>query len=85
MSCWHMIELRHFSGFSINSSILVGLWDTGKVSAADLSVIYAGKALSSRSLVYFMVRARDNSNRARDWSCPATFEIGLLQPSGWSA
>ena len=62
------------------------LWDSGKVSSNDTSnVVYAGAALTSRKSVVWDVRAWDGAGAAGDWSAPASFEIGLLANSDWSA
>ena len=62
------------------------LWNTGKVkSDQSLWVHYAGKALSSRSLVYWKVRIWDETNNASPWSEEASFGIGLLNITDWKA
>ena len=62
------------------------LWDSGKVASSDDSnIAYAGAALTSRETVAWDVRVWDASGSAGDWSPPASFEMGLLSNSDWSA
>lgn len=62
------------------------LWDTGKVSGANISVQYAGAAVTSRSIVWWRVRTWSSDDDAVSaWSGITTFEIGLLESSDWSA
>ena len=62
------------------------LWDTGRVeSDCTLDVPYAGKRLKSRQQVWWRVRAWDHEGKESDWSEPASFEMGLLKSSDWSA
>lgn len=62
------------------------LWDSGKVeSAATAHIAYAGKALSSRQRCFWKVRAWNRDGEAGPWSAPAKWEMGLINPSDWSA
>lgn len=62
------------------------LWDSGKVASAAVSQIaYAGPALTSRSKYFWQVQTWDGADAASGWSQPQSFEMGLLQPSDWSA
>ena len=62
------------------------LWDSGKVvSDQTLHVPYAGKPLASHMAVSWKVRAWDGQGRASDWSKPARWTMGLLEPSDWTA
>ncbi|MEV0404113.1 family 78 glycoside hydrolase catalytic domain [Actinoallomurus sp. NPDC050550] len=60
------------------------LWDTGRVASAGQRVDYAGKALGSRTRVYWRVRVWTGSGGASEWSEPAWFETGLTSASDWS-
>ncbi len=62
------------------------LWDSGRVSSGQSTqVAYAGPALRSRQQCIWKVRVWDGSGAASDWSAPARFEMGLLEPSDWRA
>jgi len=58
------------------------LWASGKV-ASDQSVLvpWSGKTLGSRSQVFWQVRVWDKGGQVCDWSKPASFELGLLNPA----
>jgi len=62
------------------------LWDSGRV-ASDRSaqVEYVGKPLGSRVRAYWKVRAWDRAGKPSPWSGPATWTMGLLEPSDWRA
>ena len=62
------------------------LWDSGRV-ASDASVLidYAGRPLASRTICWWKVMTWDQRGRASDWSGPATWSMGLLEPGDWSA
>ncbi|MEJ0091638.1 MAG: family 78 glycoside hydrolase catalytic domain [Limisphaerales bacterium] len=62
------------------------LWDSGKVSSDESSqIVYAGSALVSRERCFWKVRTWDLDGKAGDWSLPAQWSMGLLQPGDWSA
>jgi alpha-L-rhamnosidase len=62
------------------------LWDTGRVGSDQTAHIeYAGAPLASRSEVFWKVQTFDREGEASPWSAPATFEIGLLERTDWSA
>lgn len=62
------------------------LWDSGKVdSNQSIQVAYAGKPLRSRTRCHWKVRAWDQDGRPSDWSAPAVWGMGLLQPDDWQA
>ncbi|MCH2176637.1 MAG: glycoside hydrolase family 78 protein [Lentisphaeria bacterium] len=60
------------------------LWDSGKIES-DQSVLvkYAGVGLSSNQSYYWMVKTWDEQGQMSDWSEPASFSVGLLQPNDW--
>jgi alpha-L-rhamnosidase len=61
------------------------LWDSGKMDDdASTRVAYAGKGLTSRSRVYWKVKAYTDKGETA-WSDPAHFSVGLLTDSDWSA
>ena len=62
------------------------LWDSRKVvSDASVFVDYAGPPAVSRTRYYWRVRVWDTNSRASPWSPVAYWEMGLLQPSDWTA
>ncbi|MFJ5270959.1 family 78 glycoside hydrolase catalytic domain [Streptomyces sp. NPDC088358] len=61
------------------------LWDSGKVASAVPDTTYAGRALGSRTRVYWRVRLWSDSRRASGWSAPAAFETGLTKAGDWHA
>jgi len=62
------------------------LWDSGQVSSAQTAQIeYAGSPLSSRQRVWWKVRSFDGDGQASPWSASASWEMGLLERSDWSA
>ncbi|HTI06044.1 MAG TPA: glycoside hydrolase family 78 protein [Gemmatimonadales bacterium] len=62
------------------------VWDSGRITAdSSVFVSYAGPPLESRTRYTWRVRVWDGKARASAWSAPAWWEMGLLQPSDWSA
>lgn len=62
------------------------LWDSGKVASAAPGTTYDGRALGSRTRVYWRVMLwSQDGERASGWSDPAVFETGLTKPSDWGA
>ncbi len=62
------------------------LWNSGIVKQTNaVSCRYAGKALMSRQRCYWTARVWDGADNPGPWSSPASFEMGLLQPSDWQA
>ncbi len=62
------------------------VWDSGKIeSEQSVNVIYAGKALESRTRYYWKIRAWDTHDRVSRYSPAATFETGVLDPEEWQA
>jgi len=62
------------------------LWDSGKV-ASDQScqIAYSGEPLISRQDCFWKVRTWDRDGNPGGWSQAALWQMGLLQPSDWSA
>lgn len=64
----------------------IPLWNSGKVASARANQIaYAGKPLGSRTRATWRVRVWGHEGEPSDWSEPATFGIGLLEPEDWQA
>ena len=62
------------------------LWDSGQVFSNETNrVEYDGTPLSSGIECFWMVRAWDMNGSATPWSEPASFTVGLLDPSDWQA
>jgi len=62
------------------------IWNSGKVSSAQsVNVSYEGPALKSMQRVTWQVRVWDNKHKASEWSAPATWEMGILEPESWKA
>ncbi len=62
------------------------VWDSARV-ASDRSVLvpYGGPALQSGRRYAWQVRAFEGEATPTPWSAPASFEMGLLQPTDWKA
>ncbi|HXI69114.1 MAG TPA: family 78 glycoside hydrolase catalytic domain, partial [Verrucomicrobiae bacterium] len=62
------------------------LWDSGKV-ASDQScqIAYSGEPLISRQDCFWKVRTWDRDGNPGGWSQAARWQMGLFQPSDWSA
>jgi len=62
------------------------LWDSGIVnSSQSVSVKYAGNPLASRKKVYWKVMIWDETGVATEWSDIASWSMGLLDPTDWTA
>src|SRR4051812_34011241 len=61
------------------------VWRSGKVSSPSSVTIPFPRTLTAREAVAWQVRVWNDSGRVSRWSSPATFEMGLLNPSDWSA
>lgn len=62
------------------------LWDSGKVRSSDTTAIeYAGKPLASETLCWWKVKVWDQDDRPSEWSRPAKWSMGLLEPGDWKA
>jgi alpha-L-rhamnosidase len=61
------------------------LWDSKSVKTnASIDVPYKGKPLESRNVCYWKVKVTTNKGKS-EWSEPASWSMGLLQPSDWKA
>jgi len=63
----------------------VAVWGSGKVESSRMTHIPYGGALASRTRVEWKVRLWDETGAEGPWSDPASFEMGLLKPSDWTA
>jgi alpha-L-rhamnosidase len=61
-------------------------WDSGKVNSdQSIQVSYAGRPLTSNGQCFWKVRAWDRDGNVSEWSQPASWTMGLLQPEDWKA
>ncbi len=62
------------------------LWDSGKVAGREtVNIAYQGSTLPSRQVCHWKVRVWDRDGRPSDWSAPAMWTMGLLDPNDWQA
>ncbi|MGV8139294.1 MAG: glycoside hydrolase family 78 protein [Mangrovibacterium sp.] len=62
------------------------IWTSGKTeSTQSVNVSYEGPVLKSMQRVYWQVRIWDEKNKVSDWSKPAFWETGVLDPGEWKA
>ena len=60
------------------------VWDSGKVASSSMRAVYPEK-LVSRQRVVWKVKLWDEEGKEGEWSKEASFEMGLLSPSDFSA
>jgi alpha-L-rhamnosidase len=62
------------------------LWDSGKVNSdQSIQVSYAGRPLAANGQCFWKVRVWDQDGNESDWSQPAAWTMGILQPGDWHA
>ncbi|EGX58140.1 secreted protein [Streptomyces zinciresistens K42] len=61
------------------------LWDSGRTASAVPETTYAGRALGSRTRVYWRVQLWSGTGRVSGWSAPSAFETGLTRAADWDA
>jgi alpha-L-rhamnosidase len=62
------------------------VWDSGRVSSdQSVHVAYGGGPVRSGQRYHWQVRVWDGAGKASDWSAPAWWEMGLLEPTDWRA
>lgn len=62
------------------------IWTSGKVTGDEsVNVEYGGQVLQPMQRVYWQMRIWDNNNKVSDWSKPAFWEMGILNPGLWKA
>lgn len=62
------------------------LWDSKKVDSGESTrVVYQGEKISSRQDCWWRVRVWDRNGKASEWSEPAFWHMGILDPKEWKA
>ncbi len=62
------------------------LWDTKKVeSDQSTRIVYKGKRLRSHQDCWWQVRVWDRDGKVSNWSEPAHWHMGILDPKEWKA
>jgi alpha-L-rhamnosidase len=62
------------------------LWDSGKIQSDEtIAVVYDGQPLSSGTDCFWKVKVWDKDGTECNWSTPAKWSMGLLNPSDWQA
>lgn len=62
------------------------LWASGKIISDKSNYInYKGKPLQSRQDCWWQVRTWDKTGKVSEWSQPAFWSMGLLNPEEWKA
>lgn len=59
-------------------------WKSGKVESSSMNCVFGGN-LCSRDVIEWQVKLYDENGEAGEWSDKATFEIGLLAATDWTA
>jgi alpha-L-rhamnosidase len=61
-------------------------WDSGKVDGGQtVNVEYRGAKLTSRQVCHWKVQVWDKEGQPSDWSAPAFWSMGLMDPADWQA
>ena len=77
-------HLQVFSSRELLAQGRADLWDSGKVSSSQSTLVeYGGVKLFSNQDCYWKVRVFDKDGKASEWSAPARFSMGLLEASDW--
>jgi alpha-L-rhamnosidase len=62
------------------------LWNSGRVEGDQTAhIVYAGSPLRSEMVCWWKVRSWDGEGNATEWSEPAVWTMGLLEPADWKA
>jgi alpha-L-rhamnosidase len=62
------------------------VWNSGKISSSQSVLVpFGGKTLQSSSAYFWKVQAYDKDGNPSEWSKPARFVTGILNPAEWNA
>lgn len=61
------------------------VWDSGRIASPMPRAVYAGRPLRARETLFVRVRLWDGHGAPTSWSAPASWEMGLLAKSDWTA
>lgn len=80
-------QIQAASTVDLLTSDRADIWDSGRIeSRRSLHIRYGGELLSSRDQVYWRVRIWPGDGvEPGPWSDPASWEMGLLSRTDWSA
>ncbi|PWU09930.1 MAG: rhamnosidase [Verrucomicrobia bacterium] len=79
-------QIQVASSLQLLAGNLGDLWDTGQVMSNQTSQIaYGGVGLTSHKVCYWHVQVWDKNGQASGWSSPASWSMGLLNQSDWTA
>jgi alpha-L-rhamnosidase len=82
-SAW---EIRIAGSKELLLSGKADLWNSGKITSGEsVNIRYGGKALASRQDCWWQVRVWDKNGKVSEWSEPAFWSMGLLDPQEWKA
>ena len=79
-------EIRVAGSLENLHSGTAGIWNSGRViSGESVNIVYEGRPLKSRQDCWWQVRVWDRNGVVSDWSKPAFWSMGLLDPGEWIA
>jgi alpha-L-rhamnosidase len=62
------------------------MWNSGRIySSESVNIRYEGKPLLSRQKCWWQVKVWDKNGKVSDWSEPAFWIMGILDPEEWKA
>ena len=62
------------------------IWDSEKINSNDsIAIVYFGKNLQSFKKYFWKVMLWDENNKSGEWSCTASWVMGMLKKNDWKA